>query len=68
VLKDYLAPYPNGDAIKTVDAMCNLYSMTKGPAAIRELARAMRDLTGNLEPLPAVLPEPYRSGGAHRPG
>lgn len=37
------------------DRMCNLYSITKGQAAIRELARAMRDLTGNLEPLPAVL-------------
>jgi putative SOS response-associated peptidase YedK len=56
VLAEYLARYPNGDAIKTVDAMCNLYSMTKAPAAIRELAKAMRDLTGNLEPLPAVFP------------
>ena len=36
--------------------MCNLYSITKGPAAIRELAKAMRDLTGNFEPLPAVFP------------
>ena len=36
--------------------MCNLYSMTKGPAAIRELAKAMRDLTGNLEPSPAIFP------------
>lgn len=27
--------------------MCNLYSLTKGQAAIREAARAMRDLTGN---------------------
>ena len=56
VLAAYLARYPNGDAIKTVDAMCNLYSMTKGPAAIRQLAKAMRDQTGNLEPLPAVFP------------
>jgi putative SOS response-associated peptidase YedK len=56
VLAAYLARYPNGDAIRTVDAMCNLYSMTKGPAAIRELAKAMRDLTGNLQPLPAVFP------------
>ena len=36
--------------------MCNLYSITQGPAAIRELAKAMRDLTGNFEPLPAVFP------------
>ena len=28
--------------------MCNLYSMTKGQQAIRELAHAMRDTTGNL--------------------
>ena len=26
--------------------MCNLYSVTKGPQAIREAARAMRDTTG----------------------
>jgi putative SOS response-associated peptidase YedK len=41
--------------------MCNLYSMTKGPQAIRELARAMtgdwRDETGNLEPLPGIFPD-----------
>ena len=27
--------------------MCNLYSMTTNQQAIRELARAMRDMTGN---------------------
>src|SRR4051812_34601624 len=37
--------------------MCNLYSVTKGQAAIRELSRAMRDHTGNLPPLPAVFPD-----------
>lgn len=37
--------------------MCNLYSLTKGQAAIRELARAMRDTTGNLPPLPGILPD-----------
>ena len=31
--------------------MCNLYSVTKGQQAIRELARALRDRTGNLPPL-----------------
>jgi len=30
--------------------MCNLYSITKGPQAIRDFARAMRDTTGNLPP------------------
>lgn len=37
--------------------MCNLYSHTKGQQATRELARAMRDLTGNLPPLPAIFPD-----------
>jgi len=37
--------------------MCNLYSITKGPKAIRDIARAMRDKTGNLEPLPGVFPD-----------
>ena len=37
--------------------MCNLYSMTKGPQAIRDLARFTRDMTGNLPPLPAVFPD-----------
>lgn len=30
--------------------MCNLYSLRKGPAAIRDLANAMRGDVGNLEP------------------
>jgi putative SOS response-associated peptidase YedK len=37
--------------------MCNLYSVTKGPQAIREAARAMRDVTGNWPPLPGVFPD-----------
>jgi len=37
--------------------MCNLYSYTKGQAAIRELARAMRDTTGNLPMLPGIFPD-----------
>jgi putative SOS response-associated peptidase YedK len=37
--------------------MCNLYSITKGPQAIREFARAMRDATGNLPPIPGVFPD-----------
>jgi putative SOS response-associated peptidase YedK len=36
--------------------MCNLYSITKGQAAIRDLARAMRDTTGNLPPMPGIFP------------
>lgn len=37
--------------------MCNLYSLTRGQAAIRELARAMEDRTGNLPPLPGIFPD-----------
>ena len=34
-----------------------LYSLTKGQAAIRDIARAMRDTTGNLPPLPGIFPD-----------
>ena len=37
--------------------MCNLYSVTKGQAAIREFARALLDHVGNLPPLPGVFPD-----------
>ena len=37
--------------------MCNLYSLTKGPQAIREMSRAMRDSVGNLPPIPGVFPD-----------
>jgi putative SOS response-associated peptidase YedK len=37
--------------------MCNLYSITKGPQAIRDFARAMRSDAGNLPPLPGVFPD-----------
>ncbi len=37
--------------------MCNLYSVTKGQAAIIELTRALRDKTGNLPPMPGVFPD-----------
>src|SRR5712671_6885126 len=37
--------------------MCNLYSITKGQAAIVELSRAMRDKTGNLPLLPGIFPD-----------
>jgi hypothetical protein len=37
--------------------ICNLYSITKGPRAIRDFARAMRDKTGNLPPIPGVFPD-----------
>ncbi len=39
--------------------MCNLYSITKGPQAIRDFVRAVRDTTGNLAPIPGVFPDHY---------
>jgi putative SOS response-associated peptidase YedK len=36
--------------------MCNLYSVTKSQQAIRDLVKAIRDLTGNLPSLPAIFP------------
>lgn len=40
--------------------MCNLYSLTKGQAAILAMARAMTDRAGNLPPLPGIYPD-YRA-------
>ena len=37
--------------------MCNLYSVNRGQAAIREVFRAMVDRTGNLPPLPGIFPD-----------
>ena len=37
--------------------MCNLYSLTKGQAAIIAFTRAMCDATGNLPPQPAIFPD-----------
>jgi hypothetical protein len=34
--------------------MCNLYSLTAGQAAIRQLADAMSDKTGHLAATPCV--------------
>jgi putative SOS response-associated peptidase YedK len=37
--------------------MCNLYSMTKNQAAIRNLFKVDRDITGNLPPMPGIFPD-----------
>jgi putative SOS response-associated peptidase YedK len=37
--------------------MCNLYSITKGQAAIIAITRAMRDRAGNLPPMPGIFPD-----------
>jgi putative SOS response-associated peptidase YedK len=41
--------------------MCNLYSVTKGQSAIRDLFRASRDRVGNLPLLPAIFPDQMAS-------
>ena len=40
--------------------MCNLYSLTRGQAAIREMTRAMVDHAGNLPLMPGIYPD-YRA-------
>ena len=40
-------------------AMCNLYSLTKGQAAIREWFRARHDRTGNLPLFPGIFPDQF---------
>jgi putative SOS response-associated peptidase YedK len=47
----------NSSRMSQVEQMCNLYSLSKGQAAIIELSRAMRDVTGNLPPLPGIFPD-----------
>jgi putative SOS response-associated peptidase YedK len=37
--------------------MCNLYSLTRSQDEIGRLANVMRDLTGNLAPLPGIYPD-----------
>ena len=37
--------------------MCNLYSLSKGQAAIIEMTRAMSDQTGNMPLLPGIFPD-----------
>ena len=37
--------------------MCNLYSLTKGQAAIRDWFRASNDWTGNLPLFPGIFPD-----------
>ena len=40
-----------------IPLMCNLYSVTKGQSAIRDLFSVKHDRAGNLPPLPAVFPD-----------
>ncbi len=50
--------------------MCNLYSLTKGQAAIHEWFRAGHDRTGNLSLFPGIFPDqmvPIVRTGEDRP-
>jgi hypothetical protein len=40
----------------STSALCNLNSVTKSQQAVRDLVKAMRDLTGNMPSLPAIFP------------
>jgi hypothetical protein len=40
-----------------VRSMCNLHSITRNQAAIRDLFKVTKDTTGNLPPLPAIFPD-----------
>src|ERR1700738_911297 len=40
-----------------LNRMCNLYSLTKGQAAIRDWFRARHDRTGNLPLFPGIFPD-----------
>ncbi|AQU88544.1 DUF159 family protein [Komagataeibacter nataicola] len=50
--------------------MCNLYAMTSNQKAIREIAKVLDDLTGNLQPLTEIYPNTMapivRNGGNGR--
>lgn len=37
--------------------MCNLYRVTSSLDAMRQLAGTMRNLAGNLEPVPGIYPD-----------
>jgi putative SOS response-associated peptidase YedK len=39
--------------------MCNLYSLTKGQAAIRDCFRTKHDRTGNLPLFPGIFPDQF---------
>jgi hypothetical protein len=47
--------------------MCNLYSIEIGQQAIRDIAKAMRDMIGNMPSLPGVFPDYFASRAGQRP-
>jgi putative SOS response-associated peptidase YedK len=58
-----IQPFPPELALQVLNAhawldpMCNLYSITSNQTSIRQLARFIKDMTGNLQPLPGIFPD-----------
>ena len=50
---------PGDGALTLLEDMCNLYSLTKGQAAIRDWSRAKHDRTGNLALFPRIFPDQF---------
>lgn len=48
--------------------MCNLYSQTKGPQAIRDFVDAVNSVVGNLEPQPGIFPDYHAPIVRNAPG
>jgi hypothetical protein len=53
------SPLSRDQSGHTRGAMCNLYSLTKGQAAIRDWFRAQHDRTGNLPLFPGIFPDQF---------
>ena len=45
-----------GNTPRDIQAMSDLYANRASQSEIRKMTRAARDLTGNLEPSPAIFP------------
>jgi hypothetical protein len=50
---------PGDGALTLLEDMCNLYSLTKDQAAIRDWSRAKHDRTGNLPLFPRIFPDQF---------
>jgi putative SOS response-associated peptidase YedK len=55
--RGYSAPGLVANVSEEVLGVCNIYSLTKGQAAIREIAGVWEDRTGNLPSLPGIYPD-----------
>jgi hypothetical protein len=53
------SPLSRDQSGHTRGATCNLYSLTKGQAAIRDWFRAQHDRTGNLPLFPGIFPDQF---------